>query len=532
MKQRMLVGASGLLAASLFLSACGAIGLKSPADSSLTPSSDGQNTAEKAPLPELQKFYDQTITWNSCVDNGLVMDITDGRVETPNYTCAQLEVPLDYNKPAGETIKLQLVRYSSDGEVKIPLFYNPGGPGGSAISGLDDVATGSFTIKLLKKYDLIAMDPRGVGASTPVKCLTPEEIDKQRSGEDIPEGVDEADFAQQQIAEYTKKCLDNSGELAKNIDTNSVVSDFDIARAALRQEKLNYFGYSYGTVIGALYTDTFRNRVDHIVLDSAVDTALTAEGIAEGQAEGFEKSMRHFLESSELNNEEFPFRGPKQAEDFKAWIEAVDKTPIPTHDPNRPLTGSLLRSAVMGGMYSEDFYQFISEGIVEAKLKNNGTVLLNISDLLNERRTNGTYKTNSFDAFQVVNYLDYVPVGTEADWLKQAEELKAKYPLVGDQFAGSSAMLSASMIPSRDTRRTVKGAGAPPVLVIGNTYDPATPYKWSVSLADQLESAQLITVESWDHGAYRRLASKCVTDAVDNYFLENVLPAKDLRCEK
>lgn len=533
MKQKLAVGASVFLAASLVLSACGdAPGVKGSEIKSLSSKSEVTGGEQKAPKPELQKFYDQRVSWKSCADNKLVMDMTDAALGRPVFSCAQIEVPLDYAHPGGETIKLQLVRHTRNGEVNTPLFYNPGGPGGSAISGLENMVYNSFTVKLQQKYDLVAMDPRGVGASTPVKCLTAEEIDKMRAGEEIPEGVDEVAYAQKQAAEYSQKCLDNSGDLVKYLDTNSVVADFDIARAALGQEKLNYFGYSYGTAIGALYIDTYPSKVGHMVLDSAVDPALNVEQIAGGQAEGFERSVRHFLDESAQDDKEFPFRGPDAPKNFKAWFEKVDKKPIPTNNPDRPLTGALLRSAVFSAMYSEELYQFAAEGIKEAYLENDGSVLLNLTDLVNDRRSDGTYATNSFDAFNVINNLDYVPVGSEADWRKSVEELKGKYLIVGDQFGGSSAILSGWKIPPRDTRRAVKGAGAPPVLVIGGTNDPATPYIWSVSLAKQLESAKLITVETWGHGSYSVSASSCITDAVDGYFLEDQVPATDLNCEE
>lgn len=496
-----------------------------------------QQRNEKAPTPELQLYYDQKIVWQSCEENQAVTEITNGETNTVTYSCAQITVPLDYANPTGKTITLQAVRHSNDGEIKTPLLFNPGGPGGSAVSGLPNMVGSIFTNKVQQKYDLVAVDPRGVGVSSPAKCLSNKEIDNLRAGNDLqgnplPEDDSNYEKVLTEAAAYAQKCLDNAPGIAEHMDTNSVVADFDIVRAALGQEKISFFGFSYGTYIGALYADTFPANVGVMVLDGAVDPSLNVEQIASAQANGFEASIKHFLEVSATADPDFPFQGKDAGTQLLKWWKNIDKTPLKTTDPARPLTGSLARAAVFGGLYSEEYYQFVAEAMKKAVTTSNGTELLNLADLLNERRADGTYEDNSFDAFNLVNNLDYIANGGLAEWKKHAETVKAANPLVGDQFGAPSATLAGWKITPKNTKRKVTGAGAAPILIVGTTHDPATPYQWSVDLAKQLKSARLITQEGWSHGAYGQNANDCLRNAIDNYLIEGTLPEENLQCKE
>lgn len=519
-------------AGTLLLAGCGLNQQAKPSGKPVGSLSEAKEKGGKqSGLGSLEAYYAQKIEWESCESNQAVQHISDGTLDDSGFTCATIQVPLDYQKPEGESIKLQLARFSTSETPRTPMLYNPGGPGGSAIANLNWIANANFTQRLTQNFDVVAVDPRGVGTSTPVKCLTDEEIDQMRSGDWGTKNPDEIAGAKEDAAKYSELCLERGGEIVKFVDTDSVVRDFDVVRAALGQEKLTYFGYSYGTYLGALYADTFPEKVGKFVLDGAVDPALSADQIAAGQAGGFEESLTHFLEVTAAEDPSFPFKGADAKTQFKKWLESIDETPLKTTTPDRPLTGDLARAAILGGMYSTDMYQFVAEGIKEAYENNNGSQLLNLTDLINDRNSDGTYKDNSFDAFNVINNLDYRAEGTEADWKAQKQELIEKYPLVGDQFVGASAILAGWKIEPKYTRRTVVGKGAAPILVVGTLHDPATPYAWSVSLASQLESAKLITVDAWGHGAYSQTASSCLTSAVDDYFIEDKVPAVDLKCE-
>lgn len=481
-----------------------------------------------APSESLQSAYDQRVEWRNCAEDGAVVDQTDGAAISKSYTCGTVSVPLDYDNPEGPAIDLKLVRYSV-GASKEPLIINPGGPGGGAINGLPSMVDHMFPEELMKHYDIVAPDPRGVGLSTPVECLSDEEIDDMRAGV-----ADEGTIAgiQAMAADFGAKCLANSPDMAKHADSRSAARDLDIIRAALGQEKLNYLGFSYGTFLGALYADEFPANVGRFVLDGAMDPSATIDEVSRAQAGGFEAALGHWIETEQNSDPKFPLRADVDSAkaDLKQWLDSLENDPLPTSDPERPLTKSLALSAILAGMYSTQSYEYVSFGLGQAIYDRDGSILLQIADLYADREPDGTYSTNSNDAFNVINLLDYAAIGTEADWQQESERLKTEFPTVGSEFGLASAMASAWPIESKDTRQTVTGAGAAPILVVGTTHDPATPYQWAEALADQLESATLLTWDGWSHCAYKKQGSPCIQAAVNKFLISGEMPEKGTIC--
>lgn len=482
----------------------------------------------EAPQASLQSAYDQRVSWEDCANDEDVLDQTDGAAVAASYSCATVQVPLDYDDPTGQTIDLRLVRYSS-GTGKEPLVYNPGGPGGGAIDALPSMIDNMFPHELTDHFDIVAPDPRGVGLSSPIYCLDDEEIDQQRSDEgDLStiEGV--RSFAEQ----MGEKCLENSSNIVRFADSESATRDLDIIRAALGQEKLNYLGFSYGTFLGALYADLFPNNVGRFVLDGAMDPSASIDDVSREQARGFEAAIGHWIETEQLSTQGFPLVGSvDQAKaQLRQWLDTLDRQPVPTADPSRPLTRPLALSAILAGMYSPDTYEYVSFGLRQAMVEDDGSILLQLTDLYSDRDPSGEYTTNSFDAFNVINFLDYRAEGSEEDWLADAEQIRADNPTVGAEFGLASAMASGWPIQSKGTRRAVTGEGAGPILVVGTTHDPATPYVWAEALASQLQSARLLTWEGWAHCAYSKSGSACIADAVNRYFLTGKLPDEGMVC--
>lgn len=480
-----------------------------------------------APDPALQKYYDHTIEWESCASDADVLEFTDSRASEREFTCAKVSVPLDYADPTGASIDLQLVRYSLSKNAK-PLIFNPGGPGGSAVSALPSMVDYTFTDKLMREYDIVAVDPRGVGLSAPVHCLSDAEIDEERSI-DTPITVDEIRESAREIGE---KCLQNSPDMAKHSDSDSAMRDLDIVRAALGREKLDYFGFSYGTFLGALYADEFPDKVGGFVLDGAIDPALTVDEISEGQATGFENVLAFWMDAGKKAGR-IPLKGDtsEMKAQLREWLDGLEDEPLETADPSRPLTRALATSAILSLMYDDATWDVAWMALSQAMEGGDGSLLLQIADLYADRNDDGTYKTNSFDAFNVVNGLDYKADEDEDRWMGIAKQIQEDAPLLGEEFSYGSAMMQGWPIESRDTRGEVSGTGAAPILVIGTTFDPATPYQWAQSLAKQLESGHLLTVDGFKHTAYSRDAGKCVTGIVDSFLIDGKVPADDARCE-
>ncbi|MDO5721348.1 MAG: alpha/beta hydrolase [Actinomycetaceae bacterium] len=488
-------------------------------------------SATVAPQAQLQKFYDQSLDWQPCREDPQVLKHTEGQLRDKSYRCARMQVPLDYANPEGETITLQLARYSTSGGAKTPLLFNPGGPGGGAVSSLKYMARDVFSPEVTGEYDLVAVDPRGVGLSSPVQCFSAAQTDRERS-QTMSTSVAEvlADGAR-----LGQQCVEEAGELVKFADTDSVVKDFDVVRAVLGQEKLNYVGFSYGTFIGALYADEFPSQVGRFVLDGAMDPSSSIGDIARGQAGGFEASVTHWLQTAAAQeSSDWPLASDPEAakRELRQWLDGLEEHPLPTAYPKRPLTRSLAFSALLASMYSQATYDYASAGLRQAMNDEDGSFLLQIADTYARRAPDGTYRDNSYDAFLVVNALDYEASGSEDEWEQQARQLSADFPTVGSEFAFSEAGIQSWPVESKKVRRNVTGAGAAPILVVGTRHDPATPYVWAQALAQQLESATLLTWEGWDHCAYSSAESgSCVREAIDDYLLDGDLPEDGFVCQ-
>lgn len=463
----------------------------------------------------LEAFYAQEVDWEEC---------------GPDLECTRVEVPLDHDDPAGDTIDIAVTRMVSAGEGARSLFLNPGGPGGSGTAMMEWIAF-SVSPAVMAEYNLVGFDPRGVNLSTSVECLTDEELDEWRSADVDTDS--EAGLAAYSAAmeEFGDKCAQNSGELLGEVDTDSVARDLDILRAVVaRSETLDYLGYSYGTFLGAVYADMFPERVGRFVLDGAVDPSLSISGLALGQAAGFEASLRAYMEDC-LASDGCPFTGTvdEGLAQLRRLIDVTAVTPLPTGDPDRPLTRPLAISGIVLPMYEDAIWPQLTAALDAAMTANDGSQLLYWADYGAGRLEDGTYEDNSNEAFMAINCLDYPVEGTLADWQEDAAQMAEISPTLGDALAYTEVTCDVWPHRSDRVREELAAAGSAPILVVGTTGDPATPYEWSVSLAGQLEEGHLLTFDGWGHTAYGR-SNACVGDAVDDYLLTGALPADGATC--
>ena len=489
-------------------------------------------SSSPAPVPVgLEQFYGQELQWYPCDDGDDVEETKDGR-----FSCALAEVPLDYSAPDGQTIQIALKKRSATKQAVGTLFVNPGGPGGSGLT-LVDSADGYFSDNLISVYDVVGFDPRGVGASTAVDCLTDAELDENRSGQDEPQVAElTAEEAQaqvvQQTTEYEAACerRTQTPGLLDHIDTISAARDLDVLRATVGDSALTYLGYSYGTYLGATYAELFPSNVGRLVLDGAIDPTLSAGEMSLGQAKGFENALRAFVEDCQAGNG-CPLKGGvdngvKQVQDF---LQRAATSPVPTADPDRPLTYSLAESAIIGVLYQDESWPVLAEALNQAMLQDDGSAMLYIADLLSSRNTDGTYSGNGDEVISAINCLDFPVAGDPASWQAEAEALVEASPTFGADLAYSDLYCQTWGHPSTRERAEIHASGAAPILVVGTTGDPATPYEWSQALAKQLDSAVLVTWEGNGHTAYGR-AGNCVTTAVDGYLLAGTMPEDGLVC--
>ena len=485
--------------------------------------------------PTKDQFYSQPLNWRQCE----VSEITSNGVAAPRdidkYQCASLTAPLDWENLDGNQITLALAIHRADQSEGKALFFNLGGPGGAAVSSIVSQVNSSLGNGLVGAFDIVALDPRGVGASTPVRCLSDEDRDKQAAGTggDKDPNATPAQLIEQakkDSADLAKGCQDLSGNLYKHVDTVNAAKDFDMVHALLGQDKFNYLGYSYGTFLGATYAGLFPTNVGHMVLDGAVDPAVQGDDLAAMQMRGFEASLRHWVEDCQAGRN-CPLTGDADAgmRKMKAFFDSLENSPLETSDANRPLTRNLAMSAVIGLLYSTETYSILTQAMTSALNSNDGSMLLFVADLLNERNKDGSYASNSMDAIVAINSLDYSPVGNADQWTKGYETLKSELLVFGEEAGFTSAGLE-GWPTSHAKRQPISAEGAPPIMVVGTTHDPATPYVMSQNLAKELSSGVLVTWEGWNHTAYSKSGSKCVATAVEGYFLRNVVPTTDVQC--
>lgn len=513
------------------------------------PSADPQQSSPVVLDGTMQSFYQQEIHWHPCEADEITNALTAVPKNLTAYECATVQAPLDWENPSGETITLAVAVYRSGAANAPALFFNLGGPGGASTTSLVSQVRDSMGEALIEHYDIVALDPRGVGRSTPVKCLTDHEQDnfndygvisdddvqqvkKQQAEGAVPTPEEEIAQTQELMRQFAEGCQKHSGNLAGYIDTVSAARDFDMVREILHQDKFNYLGYSYGTFLGATYADLFPSSVGRMILDAAVDPAAKSSEITALQMKGFDESIEHWIEDCQAAVS-CPLDGDVRSgtAQLKKFLKDLEANPLETSDPQRPLTQSQALSAIIGIMYAEEAFPVLRQGLSQAMEQHDGSILLNIADLLSERQSDGTYASNAGQAIIAINSLDFVPVGEEKDWIPQTMQLRSELKIM-DEFIGyEDAGLAAWPFERRTERRALKAAGAAPIIVIGQTHDPATPYVMSQNLAGQLQSGVLVTLEGWSHGAYSKTADQCIVDVVENYFLKGAVPENGLTCK-
>ncbi len=427
-----------------------------------------------------------------------------------------LTVPLG----AGTT-GLAVTRHRAGGTRVGALLVNPGGPGASAVDSLQ-ASAGTLPAALREHFDLVAFDPRGVGHSSPVRCGTTADLDRYFSLDPTPDTPAELAAYVAGNGALVAGCAQRSGGLLPYLSTVDAAADMERLRAALGAERLTYLGYSYGTAIGAAYLEAFPTRVRAMVLDGALDPALSWDGLLEGQSRGFETALDALLADCERTRCAFrrAVTGDLAAA-FDALAARVERAPLPAG--GRTVGPGELTLAVGAGLYSREYGWPSVAAALAAGERGDGRALLALSDAY-LGRTDGGYAP-LVEANLAVSCLDRPWPRDPQAYVDLAARLARSAPRFGPAVALAGLPCATWPVPPVSTPHPVRADGAPPVVVIGTTGDPATPYAWSVALARQLPSGVLVTHEGEGHTVYRAGAPRCLTDPVDGYLLETKVPA-------
>lgn len=503
-------GIAGILAATLFLAACGPSVSPEPG-----PSPGFDPTAGTDPA--LVSYYSQEVKWKTCKEDGI------------EFRCANVLVPLDYGEPDRESIPLAVRVHETAGPRAPTLFLNPGGPGGSGTE-MVGWARFIFNSDVTDVYNLAGFDPRGVEDSAAIECLPDAELDAMLSTDSDLQSDEGIAAYEESVREFAGACKENTGPLLQFVDSRSVVRDMDILRAVVgRSERLNFFGFSYGSFLGALYAEEFTDQVGRFVFDGAMDPALSLEEVAMGQALGFDRAVQSYMANCLAGTDCWHHGSAADGLAKLTTLFAVARsTPLPTSDPNRPLTESLALTGVLTALYSEHYWQELSTALDQAINRGEGSGLLSLADAGNSRNPDGSFDGNSNEAFLAISCLDYPVVGTLADWRKSAAEMSERYPTFGDAMAFTELVCVNWPYQSTATRAPVVAAGSQDILVVGTTRDPATPIEWAESLAESLENGRLLVFDGDGHTAYGN--SSCIEGHVDQYLRDGTLPPEGTRC--
>lgn len=482
--------------------------------------------AEEIPA-ELRSYYEQDLTWETCRGSG----------GDAGFECATLTVPMDYDNPDPATdlgIAVTRQEANNPGTRIGALLMNPGGPGASAVDFAQSSASYLFPAEVRAQYDMVGFDARGTGDSHPVDCLSGSAMDDFVATDGTPDDEAEEQALTAAMEEFAEGCQERSGELLGHISTIETARDMDLLRAALGDNQLHYVGFSYGTKLGAVYAGLYPQNVGRLVLDAAVDPRLPTVDLDREQAGGFETAFRSFAEDC-VSNSDCPL-GTESADDASQrltdFYAEVDAEPLPSGDPERPLTESLADTGVAMALYAETMWPQLRDALNAAINDGDGAGLLELADMYFERTPgspDASYDTSSF-AFPAISCLDSPAGTTSADEVREViDAYQQASPTFGTDFAWATLQCGVWPVEPTGHPVSVPATGANDIIVIGTTRDPATPYIWAEGLADQLESGILLTNDGDGHGAYAA-GNPCIDDTVNLYLLEGTSPENGTQC--
>jgi pimeloyl-ACP methyl ester carboxylesterase len=441
--------------------------------------------------------------------------------------CARLGAPLDYANPTGRTVAIEVVKVHDErNKSGRALLVNPGGPGASGVS----LAVGllrQVSDRLLAGDDIVGFDPRGVGLSAPINCVS--DAEKDRLNTASPDIRTAAGFAQAKAAatQVAQACNAKYGTSLPHFTTVDTARDMDLIRAGLGQQRLNYLGFSYGTELGAAYAHQFPGMVGNLVLDGAVDPLTDDITSFATQLGGFEDSFDQFAADCRSRPSCASLGDPRRV--VEELTAKADADPIPNSADSRKATSAIVLTGVISALYSSDQWPQLGSAL-QAGLNGDSRGLFALADQYNERNPDGTYATNIFEANTTISCNDS-PAGPSDQTIRTTVQAWAKaYPLFG-VWAASSLFSCQQWQPIRTPVPKPTAATPTKVLVVGNLHDPATPYQGAKDLTQTLGNAELLTWDGEGHTSYLN-GSTCIDGFVDTYLLTAKLPPTGTTCPR
>jgi pimeloyl-ACP methyl ester carboxylesterase len=482
--------------------------------------------ASAAPLPPLPPspppvtlagYYAQKLRWQAC---------------SKGFQCTRLLVPFDYHRPAWRRFSLPVIRLAATDPARRigSLVVNPGGPGGSGVSYALQ-ARSVISAAVRARFDVVGFDPRGVGGSDPaVHCMTGPQLDRYFETDDTPANGAQLAAVVAESRLFTSGCERDSATLLPYVGTPNAARDMDVLRAALGDDRLTYLGKSYGTYLGTWYAQLFPSHVRALVLDGAIDPAASSFSMNIVQGEGFEVALRSFAANC-MARKDCPLGHGGNVNGGVARLQALI-TRATSHPllsnlgDGRPADGALLLNGVVAALYDKAYWPTLRSAL-QGAFDGDGTILVELGNFLYGRGPGGSY-TNLADANMAVECLDRPWPRGLAAWESAAAAAARAAPQFGQAIMWGSLSCAYWPVPS-PALPAIRAAGAPPILVVGNKRDPATPYRWAVALAGDLASGVLLAWNGDGHTAYM-MGSSCVDGIVNRYLLDLAVPRSGTLC--
>jgi pimeloyl-ACP methyl ester carboxylesterase len=471
------------------------------------------------------------IEWTDC-DQQIQPLIADqpGSDRDLAFECGRTEVPISYDEPDGATLPLFLVRVVMAGQTSRigSLVVNPGGPGASGADAAIGLAL-TMPPEVLSRFDVVGFDPRGVGLSTPVECISDDMKERLVASEPRPTTEEQLDDAFALTKEVADGCAEEYGDALGTFNTVDTARDMEQLRQSLGDEQLTYLGYSYGTTLGSTYAELYPDRTRAMVLDAVVDPDTDKKTAAEARAQAFEAGFDAFAVNCVGLIAGCPIgQNPRQF--VTDLLAQADATPIPSSelDPEgevRQATSGVVMTAVQAALYDTASWPQLAQALAAGQ-RGDSAGLFSLADSYAGRLEDGTY-SNFLDANLAVNCADTDERYEEAEVRDLAAEWGATYPLFG---AGAAVGLHTCSVweadrtplPQRDAE------GSAPILVVGNAGDPVTPLPGAEDMAEDLDSGVLLVWQGQGHTAYPK--TPCITAAVNSYLIDLAPPADGLTC--
>jgi pimeloyl-ACP methyl ester carboxylesterase len=461
----------------------------------------------------LAQYQSQKLTWSTCYDS---------------FECTYLQVPVDYLNLKDGRFNLRVLRHKTTSQRKKigSLVINPGGPGASGV----DYAYNSeyiFGPSLLEKYDIVGFDPRGVGQSNPIRCLTNSETDASLATDSKPDNQRELNALVKEMRQYVSRCESRTRDIL-HYSTADSARDMDLLRAALGEKKLNYLGVSYGTYLGTLYANFFPSKVGRMVLDGAISPIVNSTDQNLTQAIGFDSALDAFIADC-YTRSKCVLKQPIAAARLQiiSLFHNAARRPL-SSGKSRVVTESLVVLGTASALYDRATGWPQLRAAIKQSQTGAGDNFLALADQYAQRNSDGTYGSNESDAQFVIDCLDWKGPRTTAEMVGEAKIFADKAPVFGPYLAYSG--LACQFFPKLAIASPViKKISTTPIIIVGTTRDPATPYSWSLDLHRTILNSRLVSLNGDGHTGYGH-GSSCVDSAVNHYFLTGIPPAQNLTC--